>query len=120
MQARTFLTAIFPLALFAATVGCYDRTITKPGPVVPPAATPPIRVDANIKLDDFQKLCNFVPEEGDQRSESGSDESGKTVQIVLGTSRRRQNPSSVRMGCIPGATFVFKGPELRLEKMPGT
>lgn len=115
MKGRTGIlyVALAASALMIFQFGCVDKTI-RTGSVVEPAATPPLRVEANIKLDDFQKLCNFVPEEGDQRTESGSDEIGKTVKITLGTGKRRQNPSAVRMGCTPGKTFIFTGPETRL------
>ena len=95
--------------------GCVETTIKTGVPVVPPKPTPPLKVDANITLEDFRKLCNFLPEEGDQMSESGSPESDKTVRLTLGTTKRRQNPAAMRAGCTPGQTFVFSGPELRLE-----
>jgi hypothetical protein len=75
-----------------------------------------MRVENNIKLEDFQKLCNFLPDEGDQRSESETEETGKTVQITLGSGKRRQSSTSaIKSGCTPGKTYTFSGPELRLN-----
>ena len=112
-------TTVISLAVIAAVAllaGCIETTIRKPA-VPTPAPTPPMRVESNIKLEDFQKLCNFLPEEGDQRSESGSDGSGKTVQIILGNGKRRSSSvSAIKAGCAPGKTFVFSGPELRLQQ----
>jgi hypothetical protein len=105
------LTAI--VTFFASS--CYDRTIRVGGPVATPVPTPPLRVEANIRLEDFRKLCNYLPEEGDQMNESSTDDTNKTVRLTLGNTKRRQNPSAMKAGCAPGATFVFSGPELRLE-----
>lgn len=113
--ARLLLWLVTVLGSAAVFTGCIETTIRKPA-VPTPVPTPPLRVEANIKLEDFQKLCNFVPEEGDQRTESGSDESGKSVQITLGTGKRRTgSTSAVKAGCTPGKTFTFSGPELRLQ-----
>ena len=104
------------LVLGCGFAGCNtERTIKTGVPVVPPKPTPPFRVEANIQLDDFRKLCNFLPEEGDQTNESESPDGTKIVRVTLGNTKRRQNPSAMRVGCTPGQTFVFVGPEQRLD-----
>lgn len=116
--ARMRPTSVCLLILFLMLVigvsACLEKTIKTGVPVVPPKPTPPLKVEANISLDDFKKLCNFLPEEGDRIDESETADAGKTVRVTLGNTKRRQNPSAMRAGCTPGQTFDFSGPELRL------
>lgn len=111
LTARSMAVVIFSFLL----AGCIETTIRKRAAPTP-APTPPMRVEANIRLEDFQKLCNFLPEEGDLRNESGTDGAGKIVQITLGNGKRRQGASAARMGCTPGKTFMFAGSDLRLSQ----
>ncbi|MCA1589643.1 MAG: hypothetical protein LC734_04485 [Acidobacteria bacterium] len=92
---------------FALLAGsCVEKTIRTGAPPARPASTPPMRIEANIRLDDFLNLCSFLPDEGDQRSESTGE-----VKIMLADTKKRQVPSAVNAGCTPGGTFVFKGEE---------
>jgi len=109
------ITCLSVLFLVFGLNACVETTIRTGVPVVPPKPTPPIKVEANIQLEDFRKLCNFLPEEGDQTNEADSPEGGKIVRVTLGNTKRRQNPAAMRAGCTPGQTFVFSGPEQRLD-----
>ena len=103
------------LFIVFVTNACVERTIRTGVPVVPPKPTPPLKVEANIQLDDFKKLCNFLPEEGDRMEESEAADAGKIVRVTLGNTKKRRNPAAMRAGCAPGQTFIFNGPEERLE-----
>lgn len=92
------------------SAACVEKTIRVGDPVVPPRPTPALAVDTGIRLDEFKQLCNFLPDEGDRFIEDGN-----RFEVTLGTTKRRQNPQAMRIGCTPGMTFVFSGPELRLE-----
>jgi hypothetical protein len=108
-----FILTVAAIALLGPA--CVEKTIRVGVPRETPVPSPPLRVEANVRLEDFRKLCNFLPEEGDRMDEKGSGEGGKTVEVTLGNTKRRQNPSAMRAGCTPGATFIFSGPELRLQ-----
>lgn len=114
-QIRTVLVCLVLPAVVVFAASCMEKTIRVGVPAATPAPPPPLRVEPKIRLEDFRKICNFLPEEGDRMNETESDDAGKTVQLTLGTTKRRQNPVAVRNGCTPGATFVFSGPELRLQ-----
>ena len=47
--------------------------------------------------------------------ESEAADAGKIVRVTLGNTKSRQNPAAMRAGCTPGQTFIFNGPEQRLE-----
>ena len=102
-----------------ANVSCVEKTIRVGDPVVRPMATPALRVESNIRLDEFYKLCNFVPDGGDRLERTGPAGAAETVRVTLGTGKRRQNPQAIRTGCEPGRVYVFTGPELRLAEPQG-
>lgn len=104
------------MAAQISAAACVEKTIRVGVPVATPVPPPPLRVESKIRLEDFRKICNYLPEEGDQMNEAESAEAGKTVQLTLGNTKRRQNAAAMRAGCTPGATFVFNGPELRMQQ----
>ena len=93
--------------------GCIEKTIRTGVPNASVETSPPTRVENGIRIVDFQKLCNFIPGEGDTISVSEVPD-GKIVRITLGNTKKRQFPAAVRMGCTPGSTFEFRGPDLKL------
>ncbi|MEO8650051.1 MAG: hypothetical protein ABI539_12880 [Acidobacteriota bacterium] len=110
---RSIIFAGFLISSTILLIGCIEKTIRTGVPNTAVDSTPPTRVEDGIKIVDFQKICNFIPDEGDTIAVSEVPD-GKIVRITLGNTKKRQFPAAVRAGCTPGATFEFRGPELKM------